>query len=1104
MKPVFQHPVFGEFSNLLNRTALPFRRVSHVLLGSLTCLLLTLPANALESLQIKGVSSFYDAPYLLDFNFSLRDQDNHAVVVEDLTEIEVVCKENGIPISPSETGFRLLSGATKQLKCFLILDYTLSMADPVANGDDNENGYSDALETMELAAKTLIGTLNDDAQVGLYEFHREDEAHPPQKVSDLTSDKDLLGSRIDRIWADYVQFFPAATRCWDAVYAAVAEYSESNPGDEQRFVVFLSDGKDESSTRPPAELINLAKARGVKVYAIGFGQELEPSQMQNIANQTDGQYYSASNLEEMTEGFRQITDDLRGQYVLRWATLKRSSSAFQPSFQVTYQGRTVAHTGPSYRPTDYEGDVLQGRLLFDASLGESGDATVSLHALYVPRFITRIRLFYFAKAARNLIVENVPLGEGGICPDDWVVEVNEAGGWIEVRSPTPENIFTGLPYATLGKVLRFHLSDVATLEDCFFELEADNSFYSESGQSFALMNPELVTPPAGTPPPHGTPILWLTEHGYPSRFAWAELRDPDGDFAPMWAEQIAGTDPGDPLSVFTLVGPEVDGDGRHLMLHGMKRRIYQVEYSDDCRTWQALLENVEGSGELLDLVDPTSGDAQRFYRARVDKMWDPEGMVWIERGTFTMGSPDDEAGRATDEGPQTQVTFTEGFWLGRYEVTQAEYQSVRSVNPSHWQGDNLPVEMVSWNDAVAYCQELTQQERDAGLLPEGYEYRVPTEAEWEYACRAGTTTRHSFGESDADFDEFGWFTDNSDAQTHPVGQKLPNSWGLYDMQGNVWEWCSDWWNDRLRGWNVANPRGPSTGGYRVYRGGSWHNSVESSRCARRAGSGPSLAQNSVGFRVALARTSVPTNPDPERFVWIPAGTFLMGSPDTESGRYADESPQTQVTISRGFWMGRYEVIQREYQAVRLQNPSYWRGDELPMESVTWFDAVGYCEQLTQQERDAGRLLEGWEYRLPTEAQWEYACRAGTTTRFSFGDALGCGNDNNCDPCAAMEEHMVWCGNGVGTTEIVGTHLANPWGLHDMHGSVNEWCADWYARLPGGSAIDPAGPTTGLDRVLRGGSWFEKARDCRAPKRSKISPSLPNFTCGFRVVLVEVP
>jgi formylglycine-generating enzyme required for sulfatase activity len=236
---------------------------------------------------------------------------------------------------------------------------------------------------------------------------------------------------------------------------------------------------------------------------------------------------------------------------------------------------------------------------------------------------------------------------------------------------------------------------------------------------------------------------------------------------------------------------------------------------------------------------------------------------------------------------------------------------------------------------------------------------------------------------------------------------------------------------------------------------------------------------------------------PTNMVFIPPGTFRMGSPTNEVGRNpygptTEEGAQTEVTISRGFWMGKYEVTQAEYQAVMGNNPSDFKGDpNRPVDSVTWFNATNYCGKLTQRERAADRISNNSAYRLPTEGEWEYACRALTSTRFSYGD----------DPDDSGFSRYGWYdGNSDSTTHPVGLKLPNPWGLYDMHGNVAEWCQDWFAPHPGGSTLDPKGPATGTDRVSKGGIWLRPPTSNRSAFRLSIPPDFISDGEGFRVVL----
>jgi formylglycine-generating enzyme required for sulfatase activity len=209
-------------------------------------------------------------------------------------------------------------------------------------------------------------------------------------------------------------------------------------------------------------------------------------------------------------------------------------------------------------------------------------------------------------------------------------------------------------------------------------------------------------------------------------------------------------------------------------------------------------------------------------------------------------------------------------------------------------------------------------------------------------------------------------------------------------------------------------------------------------------------------------------------------------------------------------MGKHEVTQAEYLAVMGVNPTYFQGDvSRPVEGVSWNDAVAYCAALTARERTAGRLPAGWRYRLPTEAEWEYACRAGTTTAFHYGDTLRSGIANfdgryEYPPCG-LETYF--CYNPRGTyppgTTSVGSYAPNAWGLYDMHGNVWEWCSDWWSEsLPGGSVTDPQGPASGSDRVIRGGGWSTFAIYCRSAFRLNILPAYRGSLIGFRVVLAS--
>jgi formylglycine-generating enzyme required for sulfatase activity len=241
-------------------------------------------------------------------------------------------------------------------------------------------------------------------------------------------------------------------------------------------------------------------------------------------------------------------------------------------------------------------------------------------------------------------------------------------------------------------------------------------------------------------------------------------------------------------------------------------------------------------------------------------------LVLIPKGTFMMGSPESEEGRYDVE-TQHEVTISKDYYLGVYEVTQAQYEKVIGKNPSHFQGEkikgsssNHPVECVSWLDAVEFCKKLSElpEEKKAGRV-----YRLPTEAEWEYACRAGSKSAYSFGESSKSLGDYAWFDENSNGQTHPVGEKKANAWGLYDMHGNVWEWCSDWIGEYPNG-AVSDPVGPRENSDRVIRGGCLCDVAAGCRSGSRYWSDPSGHVSSDGFRVALSPSGIPQSPEADK------------------------------------------------------------------------------------------------------------------------------------------------------------------------------------------------------------------------------------------------
>jgi formylglycine-generating enzyme required for sulfatase activity len=541
----------------------------------------------------------------------------------------------------------------------------------------------------------------------------------------------------------------------------------------------------------------------------------------------------------------------------------------------------------------------------------------------------------------------------------------------------------------------------------------------------------------------------------------------------------------------------------------------------------------------LDGLMAGSQEAQVRQRQTAEEMALPleimtrkTGIVFrlVPAGSFTMGT----------SGREHRVTLSKAFYCGKYEVTQAQWKQVMGGNPSTfklWGEEHQPVEQVSWGD----CQFFLRRLCDIEGVPSGT-YRLLTEGEWEYACRAGTQTMLYNSDSLVDGDypwpwnrhcpelgKIAWYADNSKGSglggnppsdyyivtllmPHSVGELLPNAFGLYDMIGNVCEWCEDRFGEYSTtpdSVTVIDPVGPTLGRERVLRGGSWHSQDELCRSGSRSSGDPHRSFQEWGLR--LARTISPAvgqePPTADRasgvaprvarqkwvvpdlgmeMVHVEPGSFQMGS----WGGY-DEKPVHEVQITRAFWMGKCEVTQGQYQAVIGTNPSAFKGATLPVENVSWNDAVAFCRKLTDREQQAGRLPAGYVYRLPTEAEWEYAARGGNQSRgFKYG-----GSDT--------PDEFAWYNRNSGKrTHPVGRKKANELGLYDMSGNVWEWCHDYYdgqyyAKSP---SSDPTGPSTARGRVVRGGCWYHGLRSLSVAKRAGEAPGDRSNIWGFRVAL----
>ena len=602
-----------------------------------------------NGLSIANVTYTYSSPYLLDFEFSLRNNDDpdqgEALVVAPST-LYAVGLEDGKTNSPSESGVRIALGSTKQLKANLVLDFTESLAD-LSNGDTNGDGISDAIDEMVAGAQTFVNQQAASAQIGVFEFHREDVN--PQKVLGLTTDKTLLNQSIAGIWTNYVQGFPASSRCWDALTLAINDLGTSNR-DEQHYVVFISDGQDESSLSTIKDVITAATNSGVKILCIGFGDVIDTTSLTAITTETHGRYYEATNAADLGAQFGQISKDLKGQYILRWATLKRSATAFMPSFEIYYgTNHAVSPVNPVYQdmnnpmidtntvppttnypfvtnfiiapytPTQHTGTVTVGALRLSADAAVLPTA-ITLRAAYVPRFIRQLRIHYHANwpCTTSLLSD----GPGDILSGWSMTETNDGtgGNWILLSSPNPQSTANSIPFASFGGLIHFNFNDVLNSSNAFSLLTIDNTIYTNTGgQSFVIENTNAFLAVYPDLPYH-TPVPWLISHGITNNFVAAETADPDGDGVPTWQEYQGNTDPRDPNSKFVVRGLSNDIYGRYQITFSTAlNRRYRVETSSDLVNWETVEENILGTSADVTILDhryiPWVNEV--FYRAVV-------------------------------------------------------------------------------------------------------------------------------------------------------------------------------------------------------------------------------------------------------------------------------------------------------------------------------------------------------------------------------------------------------------------------------------------------------------------------------------------------------
>jgi len=454
-------------------------------------------------------------------------------------------------------------------------------------------------------------------------------------------------------------------------------------------------------------------------------------------------------------------------------------------------------------------------------------------------------------------------------------------------------------------------------------------------------------------------------------------------------------------------------------------------------------------------------------------------MIEVPGGSFQMGASMEQINCASDdEYPLHNVTMN-SYYIGQTEVTQKLWKAVMGSVPGSYKNDNYPVVGVSWYE----CQEfITKLNEMTGEI-----FRLPTEAEWEYAARGSSGAKGRLYAGSDNVDNVAWHNGNSGRRPHAVETKYPNQLELYDMSGNAMEWCSDWYGAYSSDVQT-NPTGPSSGTLKVCRGGAWGYDSNLCRVSARNSFAPGNSMNeNLGLRLVwVPKTEGETftvNGVTFTMVAVEGGTFTMGATAEQgSDAYDDEKPAHEVTLS-SFSIGQTEVTQELWQAVMGSNPSRFSGDlSRPVESVSWNDCQTFITQLNE--------MTGKQFRLPTEAEWEFAARGGNLSqgyKYAGSNTIG---------------DVAWYfSNSSYTTHPVATKAPNELGLYDMTGNVWEWCQDWYGAYSSVAQTNPTGPTSGSRRVNRGGSWGSGARYCRVSNRyNYLNPSDASDYRGLRLAL----
>ena len=573
-------------------------------------------------------------------------------------------------------------------------------------------------------------------------------------------------------------------------------------------------------------------------------------------------------------------------------------------------------------------------------------------------------------------------------------------------------------------------------------------------------------------------------------------------------------------------------------------------------------------------------------------------MKKVQGGTFQMGSTSGDS----DAQPVHSVTISKAYYMCETEVTQALWYAVMGQSPTsdgkQWSstdgmGDNYPAYWISYEDCQSFLSALNS--KLSSQLVSGEQFRFPTEAEWEFAAKGGKKSQGYTYSGSNTIGDVAWYEDNSGDKAHQVKTKSPNELGLYDMSGNVWEWCYDWYGSYSSSSSAqTDPAGSATGSQRVNRGGGWSHDYSYCRVANRVMNAPLNRYKTLGFRLCLGSPisepvpSLSVSPtslsfdasasssktvnvtangdytystsaswltitqssdkttltvsasantgtsertatitltlgsltktvsvtqeaaqqpisDEERtftvtghgktvtfkMIKVEGGTFQMGRAGSENV----QTPIHSVTITNDYYLCESEVTQALWYAVMGQSPTssgnqwsstYGIGDSCPAYYLSYEDCQSFLIALNN--RLSSQLGVGEQFRFPTEAEWEFAAKGG-----KYSNGYPYSGSNTIDDVA-------WYSSNTTTPHPVKTKKANELGLYDMSGNGAEWCYDWYGDYSSSAQTDPTGPTSGSERVYRGGIWFYNATNCIVAKRNKLIPTYRYYGLGFRLCL----